>query len=37
VHDFETGLVRDRLELRTAQRHPVPLRTIHSDDDTIGT
>ena len=36
VHDLETCPVRDRFELRTAQRDPVSFRTIHSDHDTRG-
>lgn len=37
VHDLETCPVRDRFELRAAQRDPVPIRTIHADHDTLGT
>ena len=36
VHDLETCPVRDRFELRAAQRDPVSVRTIHSDHDTRG-
>ena len=34
VHDLQTRPVRDSFESRAAQRNPVPVRAVHSDDDT---
>ena len=36
VHDLETRPVRDRFELRVAQRNPVPVRAINSDHNALG-
>jgi hypothetical protein len=33
VHDLETRSMGDRFELRSLQRDPVSVRTIHADHD----